>query len=128
MAAKINKQVTPFEPTKRQELTKDEKLQRLAALAACPECGEKFRVVSNIEWDHSTPVALGGARKPDMPLCISCHKEKTREDVSRIRKADRQGGKKGQAAKRKKNGPQLKSRGFDKSQSKRMNGDVIFRD
>lgn len=44
-----------------------------------------------------------------------CHKAKTNADVKIIRKSDRQAGIKGQYARRQKNGPQIKSRGFDKT-------------
>lgn len=40
---------------------------------------------------------------------LVCHKEKTDRDVKIMRKADRQGGFKGQWARRQKNGPQIKS-------------------
>jgi len=45
-------------------------------------------------------------------------------DLPTMAKADRQGGLKGQAARRAKNGPQLKSRGFDKSQTRGFDGKV----
>jgi hypothetical protein len=60
------------------------------------------------------------------PRCTDHAKEKTRDDIKRIRKATRQAGEYGsQYARRKRNGPQLKSRGFDKSLRKKMNGEVV---
>jgi 5-methylcytosine-specific restriction protein A len=55
-------------------------------------CGAPL-TVGKFHYDHILPCALGG--KPTLAncavLCEACHKEKTaREDVPRIRKADRQ--------------------------------------
>ncbi len=66
------------------------------------------------EIDHGLPVALGGpSTLPNaFHLCKSCHLKKTRLDVKMIAKADRQGGRSGQYKRRKKNGSQIQSRGF----------------
>lgn len=58
----------------------------------CEKCGLPFNG-RRPEYDHILPAALGG--KPElancMVLCEPCHKAKTaKEDVPRIRKADRQ--------------------------------------
>lgn len=78
----------------------------------CGICGEPLS--GRIDWDHILPLALGGLDEPSniQPVhADGCHKTKTADDVRRIRKADRQAGKKtGQWARRKRNGPQLKSR------------------
>jgi 5-methylcytosine-specific restriction protein A len=55
-------------------------------------CGAPL-TVGKFHFDHILPCALGG--KPTLAncavICEACHKEKTaREDVPRIRKADRQ--------------------------------------
>lgn len=64
------------------------------------------------EVDHILPDALGG--KPEASngrlLCSVCHKEKTKEDVRRIRKADRQRDKASGASRKP---PKMKSRGFE---------------
>lgn len=54
------------------------------------------------EFDHDLPVALGGPSTEDncKLLCGGHHREKTDSDVARIAKADRQGGRSGQYAKR----------------------------
>lgn len=56
------------------------------------------------EVDHVIPEALGGASTIDnaMLLCTACHRRKTALDVKLIAKADRQGGRSGQYARRKK--------------------------
>lgn len=76
--------------------------------------------------DHEIPNAWEPG-KPTQLLCKPCHKIKTRADKKRIAKAERQAGRKGQVARRKKNGPQMKSRGFDKTKTKRMDGSVVAR-
>ena len=48
-----------------------------------------------------------------------CHAEKTKGDVRRIAKAKRQGGETGQAARRAKNGAQIKGRPFRKGGPKK---------
>ena len=77
--------------------------------------------------DHEIPNAWEPG-KPTQLLCKPCHKAKTKADAKRIAKAERQAGRKGQAARRKKNGPQLKSRGFDKTKTKKLGtGKVVER-
>lgn len=57
----------------------------------CRECGCDVPE-TRAQYDHILPDALGG--KPELAncqlLCGPCHKEKTAQDVGRIRKADRQ--------------------------------------
>lgn len=93
--------------------------------ARCYFCGAKLRETGH-EWDHSIPLAIGGKHEAAniYCLCPDCHANKTRADVAVIAKSKRQGGEKGQYARRKKNGPQLKSRGFDKSVKRKMNGKI----
>jgi len=96
----------------------------------CGLCGQPL--CGRIDWDHILPLALGGIDEPSnlQPVhADGCHSEKTKLDIQRIRKADRQGGKKtGQWARRQRKGPQMKSRGFDKSLRKKMSGVVERRD
>jgi len=63
----------------------------IRAAGKCELCGLSFK--GRPQFDHRLPLALGG--KSDLPncqaICAPCHKAKTaREDVPRIRKADRQ--------------------------------------
>jgi len=60
--------------------------------------------------------------------CVKCSKETARESKQRTAKADRQGGRTGQQARRGRNGPQIKSPGFDKRFRKKMNGEVVRRE
>lgn len=45
-----------------------------------------------VQFDHVLPAELGGDNSLSncQALCIACHKAKTRSDVQRIRKSDRQ--------------------------------------
>lgn len=111
--------------SKRQRLTKFEFASLFleqAGRCACG-CGERLEA-GKIDEEHSTPVALNGDAKPDALWRRDCHRAKTRGDVARIAKAERQAGRTGQQARRKRNGPQIKSRGFDNTLRKRMNGKV----
>lgn len=90
-------------------------------------CGERLEA-GNIDEEHSRPVALLGEAKPDSLWRRECHKAKTKGDVKRIAKAKRQGGETGQCARRERNGPRLKSRGFDRTLSKKFSGKVIRKD
>ena len=55
----------------------------------CEDCGG---VCKRVEFDHVLPDALGG--KPTLEnckaICEVCHRKKTKDDIGRIRKADRQ--------------------------------------
>ncbi|WP_430430219.1 HNH endonuclease [Oceanicaulis sp.] len=56
------------------------------------------------EYDHIKPQALGGDNSAGnvQLLCRKCHKAKTRGDAATVTKADRQGGRIGQYARREK--------------------------
>ena len=68
------------------------KVREKAALRAGGRCEKCGGVYTKPEFDHILPDALGG--EPTlvncMVLCRQCHKEKTADDVKRIRKADRE--------------------------------------
>lgn len=59
-----------------------------------------------VEIDHGLPVALGGPSTLGnaFHLCRACHQKKSALDVKMIAKSDRQGGRSGQQARRKRNG------------------------
>lgn len=82
------------------------------------------------EVDHIVPQGLGGKSSlcNAQVLCGTHHKQKTAQDVKVMAKADRQGGRSGQFARRKKNGSQIQSRGFDKTFKKKMSGRVVRSD
>lgn len=70
--------------------TKDKAFERAKGL--CELCAAPLQV-GRLHYDHRLPCALGGTN--DLAncqvLCTPCHTEKTsKEDVPRIRKADRQ--------------------------------------
>ena len=56
------------------------------------------------EYDHITPQALGGDNSAEniQLLCRKCHVAKTKTDAATVTKADRQGGRLGPFARRKK--------------------------
>lgn len=97
----------------------------------CQGCGVRL-VGGDYEFDHITPVALGGTNDPEniQVLCTThsmCHQKKTADDVVRIAKADRQGVRSGQQAKRKKRGTgQLQGAGF--RGHRKFNGELVWRD
>lgn len=63
----------------------------LRAGGCCEACSARLKV-GEAEVDHILPDALGG--EPVLSnarvLCRVCHREKSTEDIGRIRKADRQ--------------------------------------
>jgi 5-methylcytosine-specific restriction endonuclease McrA len=70
------------------------------------------------DLDHNIPQALGGPDTVEniIHLCGGCHAEKTKADVKAIAKADRQGARSGQQARRAKGKTaKIQSPGFDKT-------------
>jgi hypothetical protein len=64
--------------------------------------------------EHSTPNALFPG-KPDQLMCKACHKGKTKRDLKAIAKVKRlKGQSMSQYERRKRYGPTLRGRGFDK--------------
>jgi len=63
----------------RSEFTTKTKLEALVKYAKCPKCGVKFGKLSDVDFDHEIPDAMGGANTVDncVPLCKACHKLKT---------------------------------------------------
>lgn len=82
----------------------------------CEKCSGDLKGTGEV--DHILPDALGG--KPELAnaqvLCRPCHKEKTADDVGRIRKSDRQRDKALGAMK--KPARPIQSAGFAKAQPK----------
>lgn len=58
----------------------------------CRMCQCQIDGTSGLEWDHAIPLALGGedALENLEPLCVRCHRLKTKSDVTQIAKATRQ--------------------------------------
>ncbi|MFC4319522.1 HNH endonuclease [Rhizobium alvei] len=78
----------------------------------CEACRAKLKPCE-AEYDHITPLALGGDSSLDncQVICKVCHKSKSADDVRRIRKADRQRDKNSGAIRPK---GEIKSAGFAK--------------
>lgn len=78
------------------------------------------------EADHIMPLSMGGTNELFnwQLLCDTCHQIKTNCEAGPRAKAERQAGRKGQYARRLKNGAQIKGRGFDKRLRKHMDGTV----
>lgn len=91
----------------------------------CNHCGDKIHK-GYCDDDHEIPLACGGSNelKNRQLLCPPCHKVKTRKDKEDIARIARRKGATGQYARRQRNGPQIKSRGFDKTLRKKMDGTV----
>lgn len=83
------------------------------------------------EVDHIVPQGLGGKSSlcNAQLLCGTHHKQKTAQDVKVMAKADRQGVRSGQQARRKRNGSQIQSRGFQKHPTlkRTISGKVVSR-
>lgn len=86
--------------TDRKRLTYRQKCELLAEHALCPSCGEPYG--GHVEFDHVQALCLMGADVAGnlQPLCRSCHAKKTASDAGKRAKADRQGGRTGQQARR----------------------------
>lgn len=83
----------------------------------CYLCGVK--VAAGVAWDVEHRIAWAlSSDDSDGNLFVAhkagCHEAKTKADAGSISKAKAMGGETGQWARRQKNGPQLKSRGFEK--------------
>jgi len=84
-----------------------------------------------IDYDHVTPLALGGADDVDNICAVHrapCHRQKTKDDVRRVRKADRQRRYMETGKTRAPRGKPLKSRGFPKGLRKKLNGEGVRRE
>ena len=92
-------------------------LERSGHVCAYPGCDE----TEGLEIDHIICLGLGGKDEAQNlePLCGHHHRQKTDRDIRLIAKARRLSSETGQAARRAKNGPQIKSRGFQKGGPKR---------
>lgn len=86
----------------------------------CGLCGAK--IDGPYEIEHRVPWALSfdDSDANLYPVHPAGHKAKTRSDLARIAKAKAQAGETGQRARRAKNGPQLKSRGFEKGPKRKI--------
>lgn len=111
---------------KRASLTQKERRDMIARQGfACYTFGCDGKPVIG---EHFTPVAMGNAQKPDCMLCAECAAIKTRRDIANIAKVKRIRNGKTQYDKRKERGSKLRTRGFDKTKTRGMDGKVRQRD
>lgn len=90
----------------------------------CSICGEILKPADDIEWDHIWALTHGGPHDYSnlRPLHYECHKIKTKADIQARAKVLRiTGVTKGRVSK------PLRSRGFDKTKTKRFDGSVVRR-
>ena len=87
-------------------LVKQQARERAGHVCQYPGCEQ-----SAFEVDHILPQGLGGKSSLDNAqiLCGAHHKQKSALDVKVMAKADRQGVRSGQQARRKRNGSQIQS-------------------
>lgn len=102
--------------------------QRVYDLAngACELCSAPL--TGRWDCDHATPhfYVQGHDVENLQALCVDCHALKTKIDVHGIAKVRRQAGETGQQARRARRGiGMIKSRGFDKTLRKKMDGSVL---
>ena len=97
-------------------------LSRSGLCCAHPGCV----MCQRLEIDHIIPLELGGSDEDEnlQALCHTHHKAKTKDDIKRIAKARRLRNKKPPDPNRL---GQIRSRGFDKSLTKKFNGQVVRR-
>jgi 5-methylcytosine-specific restriction endonuclease McrA len=91
------------------------------------ECGKKLSSSVGYEFDHQTPLALGGIDAPNnlRAVCIPCHKKISAVDIRMIRKADRQ--RRFHLGAKKRRGRAMQSRGFDARLRRRFDGRMEVR-
>lgn len=100
------------------------------AKGRCELCGTKVRGA----WvaGHIKPWAMGGrtilSNGRVEGVACGCAAITHAEHTTSAAKAERMAGRKGQYARRQRNGPQMQSRGFDKRYARKMNGEIVERD
>jgi 5-methylcytosine-specific restriction endonuclease McrA len=105
-------------------------LQRSGGMCEAPGCDRVGR-----DFDHVKPVAIGGDNSYDncQLLCRPCNASKGILEGRDAAKADRQGGRSGQYARRQRAKEEgrhrpIAGRGFDKGWTKRMDGTTVRRE
>lgn len=121
----------------RKEFSLKTKLEAMAFYMRCPKCDQKLGHISNVEFDHINPDAMGGLNDAAncMPLCKSCHKKKTNgrkhttlnSDKHTIAKHKRLTGQTKTGPKAKINSPGFKTN-KESPWKKKMNGSVERRE
>lgn len=116
-----------FIEPKRQKLSKKQRLECFVRHAGqCYLCGTSIRPGETWEVEHLLPVGLGGDNGVDnlRPAHTRCHKPKTKDDVGKMRKADRLKAKHFGAKQKTGSIPGSKKSGW----KRKMDGTVVRRD
>jgi len=115
-----------FNNTKRTAITPDMKIDCLLYRYAvtCAVCGKDIQPGHEIEWDHVHALVHGGPHifSNLRPLHAECHKAKTARDIAANAKGKRLRGETCNGPKKK-----IQSRGFDKTKTRKFNGEVVAR-
>lgn len=112
---------------KRKKLSKKQRLECFVKHEGrCYLCGIDIRPGETWEVEHILPVGLGGDNGVDnlRPAHTKCHKPKTKEDVGKMRKADRLKAKHFGAKQKTGSIPGSKKSGW----KRKMDGTVVKRD
>ena len=115
----------PVQPTPRAAMTRDRRLRIYLACNGRCECGAKVPMAGTV-IDHRIPLFMGGADDDANLrfLCRVCDKLKTANDAAERGHVKRLLAR--QDGTRRPRQP-IKSRGFDKSKTKKFNGEVVAR-
>lgn len=123
--------------TRRAEFTQKTKLEAMARYLRCPglverrlTCGKPFGKLSDIEFDHIMRNEIKPDNSPEncRPLCPDCHKIKTSGTGATSAGSDAHMAAKGRRLRGEVVGPKsapIRSRGFDKTRRRKMNGEVV---
>lgn len=111
--------------TDRKSISKAQKARVfLAWHGRCARCCHKLEAGDRVDYDHIVPVWLGGKNEDDnlRPLHFRCHLDRTKIDAR-----DRAHVKRLNGTTPKRAGKPIRSRGFDRSKTRKFNGTVIPR-
>lgn len=119
---------TPVEFDPRRRFTPMQKAKLfMRAKGKCEVCGTKVKgpwVAGHypVAWALGGRTVLGNGRVEGVKC--GCAGKTHKDDTATAAKCERMAGRRGQKARRKKNGSQIKSRGFDKTLTKGFDGKV----
>jgi 5-methylcytosine-specific restriction endonuclease McrA len=118
---------------KRKPLTRSQIAEiTLRQLGKCARCSERldFATKGAVIDEHLHPLADGGTNETDNRAfyCKPCAKPKTAKEARDRGKSKRIAEGRTQADRRAQRGPTIKSRGFDRTLKRRMDGTVTRRD
>ena len=116
----------PVQPTPRASMGKARRLRLYLACNGRCECGAKVPMAGTV-IDHRIPLFMGGADDDANLrfLCASCDRVKTSGDLKGCAKVRRIIAREDGSRRPR---PPIPSRGFDKSKTKKFNGEVVARE